>query len=89
MTSSRLITIAIILGFIAFLAWGTLSSQPVTCDVCVRYNGLENCATASGVSEEEATTTAQTTACGPLTGGMNDAIACGNLVPVTRQCRTR
>ncbi len=89
MTRSRLLTIAIITAFIAFLAWSTLNSQPVTCDVCVRYRGLENCASASGVSEAEAAGTAQTTACGPLTGGMNDAIACGNLQPLSRQCRTR
>lgn len=89
MSKSRVITVAVVLVFVAFLVWSTLSSQPVECEVCIRYGGGENCAAASGVSEEEAARTAQTTACGPLARGMNDAIACGNTPPVTRRCRTR
>jgi hypothetical protein len=89
MSSKTLTTIAVILGFVAFLTWSTLSAQKVTCEVCVEYNGGNNCATASHETEAEAARSAQNTACGPLTSGMNDAIACDNRPPVTRQCRTR
>jgi hypothetical protein len=86
---NTLLTLLVISGFVAFLIWSTISAQAVECQVCVRYNGSENCATASAASEEEAARSAQTTACGPLTSGMNDAIACDNTPPTSRICRTR
>ena len=80
--------LAVVIAFFAFLAWTTLSAQKVQCDVCVEYNGGRNCATASHETEAEAARSAQTTACGPLTSGMNDAIACDSRPPVSKQCRT-
>ena len=84
---NRLITLLLVAGFVAFLVWTTITAQAVTCEVCVDYNNGQNCATASGSDEEEATRSAQTTACGPLVRGMNDAIACNNTPPVSRSCR--
>ncbi len=89
MKSRTLLTIAVILVFVAFLAWSTLSAQKVTCNVCVSYMGKSNCATASHENEAEAVRSAQTTACGPLARGMNDAIACQRQVPVSQECRSR
>jgi len=83
------ITILIIAGFVAFLAWTTVSAQKATCDVCMDYHGRRNCASASASTEAEALTSARNTACGPLTFGMNESIECGNTPPATRQCRTR
>lgn len=88
-TPARLLTIAAVALFVGFLLWTTLGAQQVECEICVEYNGQRNCATASNETEEAAVAAAQTTACGPITGGMNDVIACGNAVPVVRQCRTR
>jgi hypothetical protein len=89
MTRSRLITVLIIAGFVGFLVWSTIKAQEVECKVCITFNGRENCAVASGSTESEAAETALNTACGPLTGGMNDAIACGRIEPQARQCRTK
>lgn len=89
MKPKPLITVAVILAFIAFLAWSTLSAQKVTCKVCVAYNGKTNCATASHETEAEAARSAQTTACGPLAQGMNDAIACQNREAISEQCRAK
>jgi len=88
MSSKTLTTVAVILAFIAFLTYSTLSAQKSTCNVCVEYNGGRNCASASHETEAEAARSAQNTACGPLTSGMNDAIACDNRPPVTKQCTT-
>ncbi|MDZ4675598.1 MAG: hypothetical protein SGI84_14180 [Gemmatimonadota bacterium] len=85
---SRLIPIIVVLAFAGFLAWTTLSAQKVTCEICVDYHGRSNCATASAASEEEAVTSAQNTACGPVASGMNESIECGRIPPSTRQCRT-
>ena len=89
MKPKTLLTIAVILIFAAFLAYSTLSAQRVTCTVCVEFNGRSNCAAASHDSELEAARSAQTTACGPVTSGMNDAIACGNRIPVSKKCTSK
>ena len=51
MKPKTLLTIAVILLFVAFLAWTTLSAQKVTCKVCVEFNGQKNCASASHENE--------------------------------------
>jgi hypothetical protein len=85
----RILTWAVLLGFVAFLAWTTVSAQKVECEICVEFAGGRNCATTTGPSEREAAEAAQTTACGPLARGMNESLACGNTPPVVRRCRTR
>jgi hypothetical protein len=75
--------------FGGFLLWSTLSAQRVDCEACVDFGGRRNCAKASGESEIEALRTAVMTACGPVTMGMNESIACQNRPPVTRSCSAR
>ncbi len=89
MRSRSLLLLAAIVGFVLFLLWSTLSGQQVACEVCVSFNGAEQCATASHVTEADARRAAQTTACGPLTAGMDEIIACENRLPVSSQCRSR
>ena len=88
MTRSRLVTVLVVLGFVAFLLWSTLSSQRAECAVAIEYQGHASSATASGASEEDAVREAQTAACGPITASMNDRIACSRVTPVSRRCRT-
>ncbi|HSB54927.1 MAG TPA: hypothetical protein VLD58_11245 [Gemmatimonadales bacterium] len=84
----RNITLLVLLGFVAFLLWSTLSSQRVECAVEIEYLGRHGSGTASGASEGDAMREAQTAACGPITGSMNDRIACSKIAPVSRRCRT-
>lgn len=85
---TRNITLVVVLAFVAFLLWSTLSSQRVECSVSVEYQGRRGSATASGASEDAAMREAQTAACGPIASGMNEAIACGRTPPVSSRCRT-
>ncbi|MGH7593279.1 MAG: hypothetical protein ACRELE_05445 [Gemmatimonadales bacterium] len=82
-----LLTIAVVVLFIAFLAWTTLAAQKVTCNVCVSFNGQTNCASASHENVLDASRSAQTTACGPVSHGMNETIACGNRPPLSQKCQ--
>ena len=84
-----LVGAAIAILFVAYLLWSTLASQRSECRVCVAFKGRQNCATASAASHADATRNAQTTACGLLASGMNDAIACGNVVPQSAECKTK
>ena len=87
-TRSRAVTVAVVLAFVGFLLWSTLSSQRVECGVTVEFGGGRQSATASAESEHQAMEQAQTAACGPLTGSMDERIACANRPPVSKQCRT-
>jgi hypothetical protein len=85
---ARNIALLIVVGFVAFLLWSTLSSQRVECSVAVEFQGQSGSGTASAASEEDAVREAQTAACGPITGSMNDRIACGKVRPASRRCRS-
>jgi hypothetical protein len=84
----RALAIAAVLAFVAFLLWTTLSSQRAECSVTVEFQQRSQTGSASGASEADALREAQTAACGPITGSMNDQIACSKTPPVTRHCRT-
>ena len=89
MKRGTLIGIAVAAIFASFLLWSTLSAQKLDCEACVEFAGKQNCAKASGTSEAEALRTAVSTACGPVTQGMNESIACQNRPPVVRRCKSR
>jgi hypothetical protein len=84
----RLLTLLVVLAFGGLLLWSTLASQHVECTVTVAFGNTQNSASASGASEDDAMREATTAACGPLTGSMNDRIACSRVPPVSRQCRS-
>jgi hypothetical protein len=81
-------TLLVVVAFAAFLLWSTLASQHIECTVTVAFRGAQGVGTASAASEADATREAQTAACGPLTQGMDDRIACSRMPPVTRRCRS-
>jgi hypothetical protein len=85
--SGKLVALLVVLAFAAFLLWSTLSSQHVECTVTVAYAGSEGTGTASASGEADALREAQTAACGPLSRGMNDRIACGRTLPASTRCR--
>ena len=83
---ARTVTILVMLGFIAYLLWSTLAAQHVECSVTVDFRGRPGTGTASAASEEEAVREAQTIACGPLAGSMDERLACAGRAPVSRTC---
>jgi hypothetical protein len=87
-TRGRLLALLTVIAFAAFLLWSTLASQHVECTVVVAFGGVQGAGTASAASEPDAMREAQTAACGPLTRGMNDRIACSRIPPVTKHCRS-
>jgi hypothetical protein len=89
MSKRALLGTVIVLAFVAYIVWSTFASQAAECRVCVAFRGGQNCATASAATKKDASRNAQTTACGPLAPGMNDAIACSNAVPISAECKTR
>ncbi len=89
MKRSTVITLAVLALIIALFFYMSTASANEECTVCMEFQGRSNCATGAGSTAAEATQTAHSTACGPITSGMNESIACDNRVPVSVQCRTR
>lgn len=83
----KLLTLLVVLAFTGFLLWSTLASQRAECTVTVAFGNARASGSASAGSEADAMREAQTAACGPLTRGMNDRIACGRTPPLSRRCR--
>jgi hypothetical protein len=84
---SKLLTFLAVVAFAAFLLYGTLSSQKVVCTVTMEFRGVRNEATASAETESAAMQRAQDTACGTISSGMDERIACSNTPPIRRSCR--
>jgi hypothetical protein len=87
MTRRASLTItALVLGAMGYIVYGSLARVERTCEVCVEFNGARRCSRASGATDEEARGAAQTTACGPLTNGMDESIRCQNIQPASVTC---
>jgi len=50
-------------------------------EVCMTFNGRDNCRTARGNTEAEAKRTATDNACADITSGMTQIVACQNTTP--------
>lgn len=81
-----ILTVLLLGGAVAFFWQKTMSAQLATCEVCVVFNGQRQCSRASGPDVKEATRTAHTTACGPVSNGMNEKIACDSRPPELARC---
>ena len=75
------------LGYMIYLT--TNVSGGVSCEVCVEFRGNTECRKATGKDREEAEQAAASTACGLLSGGVTDGIACRNTVPKSVSCQDR
>jgi hypothetical protein len=84
-----LIALALLVAGGAALYWTTLSHAGVTCEVCIRFEGRERCASAAAPAEEEAEQAATMTACGVLADGVTGAFGCQATVPFSRTCNAR
>ena len=74
----------IILGVILFLS---LSFSQVTCEVCVEFNGRNQCRQASGADKETAMRTAHDNACSFLVASKTDGFLCGQTQPTRVACQ--
>jgi hypothetical protein len=85
----RSITVLVVLGValvIGYLVWGSTHLVQAECEVCVEYNGQQQCRRGSGTNDAEARQAAQKAACAVMAFGMNESIACGNARPKVVRC---
>ena len=77
--------IAGVLVFIAVLFYLTLGQKRQRVEVCMTYQGRQNCAKASAETREQALRTATTNACALIASGVTDSLACERSTPVSVQ----
>jgi len=78
--------LVVLIGYMLYL---TMSAGKVSCEVCMEFRGRMECRRATGTDEQEAQATATTTACGLISGGVADGIACQNRTPTSVSCQAR
>jgi hypothetical protein len=88
-TAKVLLTIVGIVGLLAVFTYLSMSPNEVSCEVCVEFRGETECRKASGKDRMEAEAAAASTACGIISGGVTDGIACRNTVPKSVTCTGR
>lgn len=86
MRNTRLLSAVFLVAIVALVVWLSTSIGAVECRVCIDFEGRRNCATAAAPTKEEAMHSARNTACGTISGGVRDSIACGNTPPSEMTC---
>ena len=89
MNKTTLIAILFSLIVLGVLIYSTMNLQQYSCEVCITYQGQNNCSSAAGTSREEAIRTATDVACAPITNGMTESIQCSNTPPKSVNCKER
>lgn len=79
------VAIAGIIVFIGVLFYLTLGEKRQRVEVCMAYQGRQNCAKASAETREQAMRTATTNACALIASGVTDSLACERSAPVSVQ----
>jgi hypothetical protein len=88
MTKLRVLGLVVaIAALLGGLIYGSLSVVQAECSLCVEFNGLRQCRTGSGASQEDAQAAAQRAACAVMTSGMAETIQCANVIPTRVQCQ--
>jgi O-glycosyl hydrolase len=85
----RSITVLVVLGVVAmlgYLVWSSTHLVKAECEVCVEFNGQQQCRRGTGTNDQEALLAAQKAACAVMAFGMNESIACGNTQPRVVRC---
>jgi hypothetical protein len=86
MSRSTKATVVFLSLFIAFVVIRSLRTPAVECEVCITYDGQQQCGKASSDTRARAIQSATTAACATLAGGMTESIHCQNTRPDKAVC---
>ena len=87
MSRAGLAGVLLLGGVIVFVLFQSMTLQQATCEICMEYNGREQCRTVAAATEEEAIQGAIHNACAFISGGMTDSMACGRTEPASVSCK--
>jgi hypothetical protein len=70
----------------AWIVWSSLSVGSVECEVCITYDGRQDCGRAAAPSREEAMRSAATVACALIAPGRASGMDCERRAPDRVSC---
>lgn len=71
-----------VLAFFALMAYMTMGQRQYRVEVCMEFQGKQQCRTASGATKAGALRTATENACALIASGMTDSMDCQHRQPV-------
>ena len=71
----------LVIGILATLVYMSMSQHQYEVEVCITFDGRQNCGTAAGVSRDDALAAATRVACATISSGVTDSIACNRTEP--------
>ncbi len=84
--TTRWLVIAGIIGFLAYVTFGSMARVKRACELCITFNSQTQCRSGAGATDKEAMSAARTTACGVMAAGMAQVIECENTQPQSVRC---
>ena len=78
-----------VLLVLALVIYSSMSTQAVSCEVCIEFNGRTQCRSATGANRLESVRTATTAAGATLSSGMDESMRCENTTPKSVTCRDK
>lgn len=86
MSRAGVASLLLFLAIAAFLAYQSLGVASATCEVCMSYQGRQQCRAVSAATEEEALQGATLNACAYISSGVTDSMACQRGTPISKKC---
>ena len=69
--------------FVGILIWSSFRQTQVTYEVCMSFNGVSHCSTASGANEQEAERSAKDIDCALVSNGRDELMRCNDVMPTS------
>lgn len=82
----KIVLVVAVLGAVFYIVLSPTRLGKVSCEVCMEFDGRDDCRTANAPSRDEAIVTARDNACAQIAFGRDDSIRCGNSEPVSVRC---
>jgi hypothetical protein len=87
MSKATLLSVLFLLLVGALIAYSLTGVDQVSCEVCITYNGEQQCRTGKGRTQEDAVRTATESCCAVLpTSTMADRVKCSQTPPSSLAC---
>jgi hypothetical protein len=81
MNKTWVIGAAFLLAILGFIVYSSLNLARYRVEVCIDFNGLSNCRTASADTREHALRSAVNNACAGMVSGVTETMACERTDP--------
>ncbi len=79
--------VAVLLPVAVVVVYSSFHVSDYECEVCITFDGREECRTVTGKTEQEGLQTGVSNACALLASGVTDTMRCARTQPTKARCR--